>query len=75
MNEQCLHGNHDWIVIYSSGEDVEEEVVRWCQECGSIVVDLDYDERTNPGQIMKMKSPNYIKHLRKMNRRTSEGEQ
>jgi hypothetical protein len=34
-----------------------ESVVRWCRNCGGVVVDTDYDGRTNPGDIMKMKFP------------------
>ena len=55
--EDCLEGNHDLVVIYckSCGYD-EEEVVRWCKRCGSIVIDRDVDGRTSPGEIMKMKT-------------------
>lgn len=33
------------------------EVVRWCSDCGAIVVDNDFDGRTNPGVVMSMKRP------------------
>jgi hypothetical protein len=49
---------HDLIVVYRGHSDtLSEEVVRWCKECGAVVVDLDYDGRTNAGQILKMKLP------------------
>lgn len=51
-------GIHDLIVIYRSREFYgATDVVRWCTTCGSIVVDKDFDGRTNAGQIMKMKFP------------------
>lgn len=49
--------NHNLIVIYESGSSDESDVVRWCVDCGAIVVDKDYDGRTRPGAIMKMKLP------------------
>jgi hypothetical protein len=59
--EQCFKGKHDLIVVYRICRPYdEEEVVRWCRNCGSIVVDLDVDNRTHPGRIMKMESPRYI---------------
>lgn len=39
----------------------EEHVVRWCSECGAVVVDVDYDGRTAAGRIMKMKVPSNSK--------------
>ena len=54
----CKSGIHSLITIYKNrkGYD-EEEVVRWCTKCGSVVVDIDYDNRTYPGKIVKMKIP------------------
>ena len=56
--EGCKAGNHSLVEIYKiyRGQD-EVEVVRWCKECGSIVVDIDCDGRTYPGAIAKMKIP------------------
>lgn len=35
-----------------------DQVVRWCTDCGSIVVDIDADERTiRPGGITAMQFP------------------
>ena len=36
---------------------MDQDVVRWCKICGAIVVDRDYDGRTNPGQVKKMQFP------------------
>jgi hypothetical protein len=32
-------------------------VVRWCVDCGAVVVDEDYDNRTNPGVYGAMRFP------------------
>jgi len=36
-------------------------VTRWCTKCGAIVIDLDYDGRTLPGEGMKMRFPESLK--------------
>jgi hypothetical protein len=51
----CANGKHPLIIIYSNSNACSAEVVRWCPDCGAVVVDEDYDGRTNPGSIMKMK--------------------
>ena len=33
------------------------KVVRWCEICGAVVIDMDYDGRTNPGRYMSMMIP------------------
>lgn len=53
----CKIGNHKFVKIISFGVSMESAVVRWCKECGSVVVDLDYDGKTSPGAIMSLKSP------------------
>ena len=50
-------GNHDLEVIYYEGSEMEENVVRWCQRCGAITVDVDVDGRTSPGAYMAMRLP------------------
>lgn len=56
--DKCLNSEHDLIAVHVSGyEDEPCTVVRWCRICGAVVVDTDYDGRTYPGQIMKMKTP------------------
>ena len=59
--EKCKSGDHDLKKIYEDGGDMESSVVRWCIDCGSITIDVDYDGRTKPGEIMKMRSPNISK--------------
>ncbi len=53
----CRSGEHKLIKVFSAGNGSEEETIRWCQICGSIVGDFDFDGRTHPGRIFKMKSP------------------
>lgn len=60
---ECKKGNHPLKMITSNDLGWrEEEAVRWCPVCGSIVVDMDTDNRTiRPGYYMKMKSPEVSK--------------
>lgn len=60
FKDKCNFSNHDLIKIYETGNDMATDVVRWCKICGAIVVDVDFDGRTNPGQGMKMKFPTEI---------------
>ena len=59
---ECKNGQHELEVIYRhyTRIDFVEEVVRWCRFCGAVVVDGDCDGRTNPGEIMPMKRPDYL---------------
>ncbi len=41
----------------------DETVVRWCTDCGSVVIDTDYDGRTQPGAILPMRTPYIMKHV------------
>lgn len=55
-----VDGNHsaDYLkVIYSDGPEMERRVVRWCSECGAVVVDEDSDGRIHPGGYIKMMFP------------------
>jgi len=61
----CDGTNHNLKVIYGSGNDMEMDVVRWCADCGAVVVDIDADGRTMmPGGIRKMQFPSGIKQRR-----------
>ena len=59
--DECKDGKHDLIVIYSAGDGMESNVVRWCRECGSVVVDVDSDGQTYPGLHTPMQTPNYLR--------------
>ena len=58
----CKNGLHPFkkIASFPIGMD-EEKVVRWCPECGAIVVDCDYDNRTYAGYYNKLQYPNITK--------------
>lgn len=52
----CDRKNHPLIEIYRHGyEDSIQHVVRWCPECGAVVVDGELDGRVRPGVVMAMK--------------------
>ena len=54
----CDGHHHNLKVIYCNGYDHDVvDVVRWCEDCGAVVVDGDYDGRTRPGAVMKMRFP------------------
>ena len=54
----CEKGLHPFKVIHRQGQGYDTElVVRWCPKCGAVVVDMDYDNRTNPGYYSKIKYP------------------
>ena len=56
--QDCQKGNHKLEVILSTGGAYHEyTVVRWCSICGAIVVDIDIDNRTCPGDVTEMKLP------------------
>ena len=57
MTPTCRDGNHDLETIYACGPNEACEVVRWCKECGAIVIDLDYDGHTQPGRVRAMEFP------------------
>lgn len=60
----CQNGNHSLEVIYEfDASHDSQHVVRWCNYCGAVVVDIDYDNRTNPGAIQKMKFPQLLKEI------------
>lgn len=73
MFENCLKGNHKLVTIYSDPHSFgETRVVRWCEICGSIIVDIDVDYRTQPGAVMKMKSPEIVKRQRAVSQSANE---
>ncbi len=53
----CKYGIHTLIVIFASSSWDCNEVVRWCEKCGAVVVDIDVDGRSRPGGVMRMKFP------------------
>ena len=57
----CLDGRHPLIPIYSASKPDIIHTVRWCPICGSVLIDTDYKEVINSGQIMSMKKPDISK--------------
>jgi len=55
----CKSGHHCFQIIYTT----QTTVIRWCEVCGSIVGDMDSDNRTYPGVIFEMKSPDISKKV------------
>ena len=60
---ECKKGEHIFEKIYESGSDMESTVIRWCAMCGSVVIDTDFDGRTQPGAVMTIRSPAITKVL------------
>ena len=61
----CKDRKNDLVAVYWHGSLMgnEEPTVRWCENCGAVVVDVDFDGRTNAGQIMKMRLPKIAKEV------------
>ena len=53
----CDAGKHKLIIISSTTSLCGDKVVRWCDQCGAIVIDEDCDTRTRPGAFMSMRLP------------------
>lgn len=54
MYENCKNGKHPLIEMSRTSDGFTDKVVRWCPQCGAIVIDMDSDGRTYPGRYMKM---------------------
>ena len=55
LNEKCLQGLHPLKTIYTDSDGFVDVVIRWCPECGAIVIDNDVDGRVYPGKVLPMK--------------------
>ena len=64
LSEKCLQGLHPLKTIYVDSGSMVDHVVRWCPECGSVVIDADCDGRTYPGKIRPMQLCNLYKEVR-----------
>lgn len=59
---KCKKGLHPFVTISSVDINLfEEKVIRWCPECGAIVVDMEVDGRLYPGHYKKIRYPNITK--------------
>lgn len=64
FKDQCLNGKHNFKVILRIGYDGDiNAVVNWCQTCGAVVVDGEYDGRLSPGAIKRMQVPDGAKQI------------
>lgn len=65
MLERCKRGEHQFIKMQSTlvGPG-EERVIRWCQCCGAIVIDLDVDGRTYPGYFQECRIPGLLREIK-----------
>lgn len=61
MEQECHQGNHSLILISVTPNNMGESVVRWCNYCGAIVIDLDYDGCIDPGKILSIQFPELAK--------------
>lgn len=57
--EKCRSGIYPLQTILTTRNDGFDAylVVRWCPVCGAVVVDLEYDNRTYSGRVVRMKLP------------------
>ena len=51
----CDLRNHPLVEIFRAGpDDGIQSVVRWCPDCGAVVVDGEIDGRVAAGRVMPM---------------------
>ena len=56
--QACQGGNHTFVTILQIEiDECEYKTVRWCERCGSIVIDHKIDGITIPGYYMKLRHP------------------
>lgn len=53
----CNGINHNLKEVFRVSNSVGDTVINWCQECGSVVGDTEYDGRVRPGGAFKMLFP------------------
>ena len=66
LSEKCLQGLHPLKTIYTDSDGFVDIVIRWCPECGAIVIDNDVDGRVYPGKVMPMKLSNLYLNARRV---------
>lgn len=64
LNEKCLQGLHPLKAIYTDSDGFVDRVIRWCPECGAVVIDTDVDGRVYPGNFMNMQLSNLYIEVR-----------
>ena len=69
----CDLKNHNLEVIYvADGGWNEEHVVRWCRDCGAVVVDSESDNRLF-GYVVKMRFPKFLYDFIDLKKRIKNG--
>jgi len=59
----CDLKNHNLVEVYRASEGYDiDNVVRWCKDCGAIVVDGEYDGRVRPGAVSAMMFPATVRN-------------
>lgn len=61
MRIDCKKGLHPLKEVVRTTDGFVDKVVRWCPECGAIVIDMESDGRVWPGYYNKMMLPNLAK--------------
>lgn len=54
---KCNGYIHNLRDIWTDYGEASNIVVRWCRDCGAVVIDEDCDGRTNPGSVRSMRFP------------------
>lgn len=60
---QCKEGRHPLRKLLTVAGVFTDSIVRWCPECGAVVIDCEVDGRTYPGRRMPMKLPRMAKEI------------
>lgn len=71
LNEKCLQGLHPLKTIYTDSDGFVNVVIRWCPECGAVVIDNDVDGRVYSGKVMPMRLSNLYVDVRRTNNNES----
>lgn len=57
MYEKCKEGLHPLIEISRTSDGFTDRVIRWCPDCGAVVIDMECDGRVYAGRYRKMTIP------------------
>lgn len=71
MLDKCNKGEHKMLNVIARPHEVEYEgcselewtIVRWCEICGSISVDLEHEKKTVAGGIVPIKYPELFREI------------
>lgn len=61
MYEKCKEGLHPLRVISRINDGFVDKVIRWCPNCGAIVIDMECDGRVYAGHYKQMVLPKLAK--------------